>query len=114
MIAIAFANDAFNANIKSLEEIFKLQVKKPRHSLQLKWKKSILKTPIFRQAVPSADWVRTSHTIASHYYNYLYYLQRLGLEVGFPQILAPYGIRRGSGEAVDGKFFRHLLCTCSY
>jgi hypothetical protein len=48
------------------------------------------------------------------YYSYLYYLQRLGLEVGFPQILAPYGIRRGSGEAVDGMFFYDLLCTYIY
>jgi hypothetical protein len=36
MIAIVFADDAFDVNIKSPEEIFKLQVKKPWHSLQLK------------------------------------------------------------------------------
>lgn len=37
---------------------------------------------------------------------YLYYLQRLGLTTGFMQILNPYCIRRGSGEAVEGEHIR--------
>jgi hypothetical protein len=71
MIAIAFADDAFDANIKSPQEIFKLRVKKPRHSLQIRWKKSILKTPIFRQAVSSINGVQTSPTIALRYVLFL-------------------------------------------
>ena len=72
--------------------------------MHLKWKKSKLKTPIFRQAVPSVNGVRTLDTKALRYHTYLYYLQQLGLGVGFPQILAPYNIQRGAGEAVDGIF----------
>jgi hypothetical protein len=104
MITIAIVDDAFESNIKSPEQLFKIRVKRPRRSLRLKWKKSILKTPIFRQAVPSLSEVRTSDTRALHYHTYLYYLQQLGFAVGFPQILAPYDIRRGAGEAVDGMY----------
>jgi hypothetical protein len=114
MITIAIVDDAFESNIKSPEQLFQIRVKKPRHSLHLKWKKSILKTPIFRQAVPLVYRVRTSNTKALRYYTYLYYLQQLGFAVGFPQILAPYGIRRGAGEAVDGMFcsYPRYTATC--
>lgn len=40
--------------------------------------------------------------MALRYYTYLYYLQRLGLQAGFMQILGAYAIRRGAGEAVEG------------
>jgi len=113
MITIAIVDDAFESNIKSPEQLFQIRVKKPRRSLHLRWKKSILKTPIFRQAVPSVNGVRTSDTKALRYHTYLYYLQQLGFAVGFPQILAPYDIRRGAGEAVDGVSFCFSPRTCS-
>ena len=107
MLAIAVHDNAFRSEkIQSVRDIFRLRVKPPRRSLELKWKKSILKTPIFRQAVPSADGTRTSEPEAAkalRYHTYLYYLQRLGYVVGFPQLLGPYDIRRGAGEAVDGR-----------
>ncbi len=114
MITIAILDDAFESNIKSAEQLFQTQVKKPRHSLHLKWKKSILKTPIFRQAVPSVYGVRTSDTKALRYHTYLYYIQQLGFAVGFPQILSPYCIRRGAGEAVDGMFYSYLCYTVAH
>src|SRR5438045_581260 len=116
MITIVIVDDAFESNIKSPDELFKMRVKKPCHSLHLRWKKSILKTPIFCQAVPLVNGVQTSDTEVPkvlHYYTYLYYLQQLGFAVRFPQILAPYSIQQGAGEAVDGMFFIPSFCTCS-
>ena len=101
MITIAILDDAFDSGIKSVEQVFRTRVKAPRHSLHFWWKDSKKKTPIFRQAEPSATGIQTSDNKALRYYTYLYYLQRLGLVAGFMQILGAYVIRRGSGEAVD-------------
>jgi Protein of unknown function (DUF3435) len=102
MIVFALEDDAFESNIKSVQDIFRTRVRSPRRSLQLRWKKSILNTPIFRQAIPSTNGIQTSPSKALRYHVYLYYLQRLGLATGFMQILAPYDIRRGTGNKVDG------------
>lgn len=48
--------------------------------------------------------VRTSDVEPLRYHTYLYYLRRLGLTTGFMQILSPYVIRRGSGEAAEDEF----------
>ncbi|KAI9776368.1 MAG: hypothetical protein M1816_005335, partial [Peltula sp. TS41687] len=84
MVTIAIIDDAFESKIKS-------------------------KTPIFRQAVSSTNGVQTSDRKALRYHTYLYYIQRLGFAAGFPQILEPYQIRRGSGEAVDAVGTQALL-----
>lgn len=109
MITIAIVDDAFEHEVISIKALFQKRVLPPRRSLHLKWKKEMLKVPIFRQAVPSPQGVRTAPGKALRYYTYLYYLQRLGLLVGFPQLLGPYDIRRGSGEAVDGKLLESVF-----
>jgi len=92
MITIAIVDDAFEFNIKSPEQLFQIWVKKSWCSLHLRWKKSILKTSIFHQAVPSVNEVQTFNIKVLHYHTYLYYLQQLGFAVGFSQILTPYNI----------------------
>lgn len=104
MIALVIVDNAFDADITSIEHIFQLRVRAPRKSLQLKFKKEMLGTPIFRQAESTIDGVRTSTTKALRYHMFLYYHQRLGMATGFPQILKPYDIRRGTGNALDGTY----------
>lgn len=106
MIIIAILDDAFEANVRCVEDVLYTRVKAPRRSLQFHWKEAIRKMPIFRQAVSTASGIRTSDTNALRYHTYLYYLQRLGLAAGFMKLLCGYDIRRGAGEAVDG--------TCIY
>jgi hypothetical protein len=102
MIVLAILDDAFESDIKSVEQIFGIRVRAPRRSMKLKFKESMLGVPIFRQAVSSINGVRTSPTKALRYFTFLYYLQRLGMTTGFMQILAPYDIRRGTGNELDG------------
>ncbi|KAH6869240.1 hypothetical protein B0T10DRAFT_553786 [Thelonectria olida] len=102
MLAIAMLDEAFDAGITSVEDFYRIRVRPPRRSVEFDWKEDILNTPIFRQPVRMNDGtIRTSDTEALRYHTYLYYLQRLGLVTGFLQILSPYTIRRGSGEAVE-------------
>ena len=90
-LALAFADDAFEApNLKSPEHIFQLKVEHPRESLQLRWKDSMLETPIFRRAVRTPSGIRTSINKALTYDSFYTYLKRLGRSTGFPQILTSY------------------------
>jgi Protein of unknown function (DUF3435) len=103
MITIAILDDAFEAKITSVEDILYTRVRVPRRSLEFRWRAGMLKKPIFRLAERTPNGIETSPTKALRYYTYLYYLQRLGLQAGFMQILGAYAIRRGAGEAVEGK-----------
>ncbi|KAJ3498203.1 hypothetical protein NLG97_g1302 [Lecanicillium saksenae] len=101
-LSLALLDNAFAAEIQSVEDFYKIRVRAPRRSLEFDWKDSIKDIPIFRQALVTHEGtIQTSPTEAIHYHTYLYYLQRLGLMTGFMQILNPYCIRRGSGEAVE-------------
>jgi hypothetical protein len=101
MITIAILDDAFEADINCIEDIYSKRLLPPRHSLHFKWKPERMKTPIFRQAEMTPEGIQTSLSKALRYYTYLHYLQRLGLQAGFMQILGSYCIRRGAGEAVE-------------
>jgi hypothetical protein len=105
MLALAFADNAFEApSLKSAKDIFKLKIRRPFNSVQLMWKESMLKTPIFRQAVRCADGFQTSPRKALCYSTFDYYLERLGCVTGFEEKLSGYCVRRGTGNVVDGMF----------
>ncbi|KAK5997541.1 hypothetical protein PT974_02904 [Cladobotryum mycophilum] len=62
----------------------------------------ILNTPIFRQPMKQEDGIcRTSKTEALYYDTYRRDLRRLSMIAGFRQVLKPYAIRRGGGEAIE-------------
>jgi Protein of unknown function (DUF3435) len=82
VIIFALDDDAFKADIKSVKDIFRIGVQAPRHSVQLRFKKSILGTLIVRQAAPSTYGVHTSPTKALRYKTFLYYFQQLGMASG--------------------------------
>jgi hypothetical protein len=80
-------------------------------AMKVHWKPSMLKVPIFRQAVRTADGFKTSAHKALRYSTFAYYFDRLGWGAGFPEKLTSYCMRRGTGNAVDGKGYSILpLC----
>lgn len=112
LLALALLDQAFKANIQKVDDFYRIRVPSPRKSLAFRWRKSMRDIPIFRQAVSTNDGaVRTSNTEALRYHTYLYYLQRLGLVTGFMQILNPYCIRRGSGEAVESTYSGRCMAS---
>ena len=100
MIVIAILDNAFDAKVTSVEDIYRTRVPAPRHSLEFKWRQKKLRTLIFRQAERTTTGIGTSSTKALRYHTFLYYLQRLGLAAGFMQILTAYAIRRRGGVKV--------------
>jgi hypothetical protein len=101
-IALALADDAPEAeNLKTPEEVLGVRVALPRNSVQLKWKKAMLDTPIFRRAVRCADGIGTSSDKALPYDSVAKYVKRLGRSAGFYQSFSPYCIRRGTANALN-------------
>ncbi|KAF2194223.1 hypothetical protein K469DRAFT_193527 [Zopfia rhizophila CBS 207.26] len=48
MIVIAILDNAFDAKVTSVEDIYCTRVPAPRHSLEFMWRQKKLRTPIFR------------------------------------------------------------------
>ena len=93
MITLAILDNAFESEIKSVEQLLHTQVKASRCSLHFWWKKEKLKTSVFCQAKLSVTEIQTSDVKTLHYYIYLYYLQQLDLAAEFMQILCAYDIQ---------------------
>jgi hypothetical protein len=94
--ALGFDDDAFNADaVTSPEEVFKLGVKPGLQSQPIPWKPEKRNSPVFL-APNSPDK-------ALPYAMYHRWLKRLGVETGFAQVLTTYCLRRGTGNAVNGK-----------
>jgi len=109
MVAIAVLDEAFKEEVESVEDVYKIRVLPPRHSLQFNWKEDMLDTPVFRQPESVSGSIGTSKTQPIRYQTYMGYLQRLGIVSGFLQILTSYMIRRGSGESIEGSTPRTRL-----
>ena len=61
VLALAFVDNAFEApSLKTMEQIYILEVKDPVRCIHLRWKALILKTPIFRHAVRVDGKFKTS------------------------------------------------------
>ncbi|KAM7192210.1 Protein of unknown function (DUF3435) domain containing protein [Rhypophila sp. PSN 637] len=101
MVTLAILDQAFKAEISSVEDIYRIRVPPARHSLEFDWNEDILDIPVFRQPESISGKIGTSPTQPIRYQTYIRYLQRLGIVSGFMQILTSYMIRRGSGEAVE-------------
>ena len=91
------------------QPFFTTSLKDPTKATRVFWKPHMLKVPIFRQAVRTADGFQTSKYKGLRYSTYAYYLDRLGWEAGFEQKLTAYCARRCTGNAVDGKRNQHTL-----
>ena len=61
MLALVFMDNVFEVpSLKRAEDIFKLKIRWPFNSMQLKWKELMLKTLIFHQAMQCIDGFLTS------------------------------------------------------
>ena len=105
ILAIAIRDDAIEVDgFNKAEPFFETNLQNPTKAILVHWKPELLKTPIFRQAVRAPNGFTLSTQKALRYSTYAYYLDRLGWAAGFEQKLTSYCFRRGTGNAVDGKY----------
>jgi len=62
MMALAFADDAFENDFTCPEAIYKLVVPPNTDRIRLRWKDFLAKTPIFRDIENTANGIRISQT----------------------------------------------------
>jgi hypothetical protein len=110
VIIMAILDDAFESNIRSVEEVFSSHLLAPRRSNRLKFRKDRLNVPVCQQPISTGYGNRTHDMKLLKYHTYLYYLQRLSLAAGMILAMRPYDLRRGTGEAVGSKSFQPPFC----
>lgn len=103
MLKMEILDDAFAADIHSVEDIFRRE-SPPRRSLTLNFKKDKFNVPICRQPISTCSEMTTHSMKPLMYHTYLYYQQRLNLSVRMVRAMKPYDLRRGIGEAGDSEY----------
>jgi Protein of unknown function (DUF3435) len=104
LLACAVADRAFANDINSMEQLFRLRTTKEDPHPQLCWNADSLKRPIFREAVKTVRGWETSPDKGLTYATLRRHLNRIGEHTGFEQMLNPYNIRRGVGNAVESRW----------
>ena len=101
---MALFDDVFAAeSLKNVSNIFRAKIPSGKKCLQLKMKRNVLDTPIFREPGRAADGFRTSPTNPLRSGTWLRYLRRLGRNSGLEQSFTQYCARRGLVNAVNSK-----------
>ena len=105
ILALAFADNAFPAQIiKSLNDFYRLRVRRSANSLTIKWKKTILKSPLLRQATRRGPLITSQKPLRYPIFNHD--IARLGESAGFEDTLGGCCRRCVTGNAVDGESLR--------
>ncbi|KAI4285570.1 MAG: hypothetical protein L6R38_000537 [Xanthoria sp. 2 TBL-2021] len=104
LLSMALYNDVFAAELlRNVSNIFRAKVPSGKKCLQLKTKRRVLDTPVFREPGRAEDGYRTSPTEPLRSGTSLRYLRRLGRNTGLKQSFTQYCARRGLVNAVNSK-----------
>jgi hypothetical protein len=103
VMALAFADDAFENEFNGLEDIYNLVVPVNSDRLRLLWKEEWSHRPVFRDVEPSANGVRVALNKPLPYSKERGHLIRLGRSIGLAKALEWYDLRRGSGKKLNGR-----------
>jgi hypothetical protein len=101
-LPLAFADDAFDANLCTPEQIYKLRIPPWKPKIEIKWKAEWRERPIFRDIEPTSDGVRISDTKHLDMQKHRANTKVLGREAGFRKIPEYYDLRRASGKLITG------------
>ena len=102
-LALAFTDDAFEANITTPTEIYDLVIPARKTRMHLKWKTEWAERPIFRDVEATPTGVRISENKHLQYSKHRYHFIHLGCACGFEKVLQFYDLRRASGKKITGK-----------
>ncbi|KAL8855462.1 MAG: hypothetical protein Q9178_007895 [Gyalolechia marmorata] len=104
LLSMALYDDVFAAeSLRNVSNIFRAKVPSGKKCLQLKTKRRVPDTPVFREPERAEDGYRTSPTEPLRSGTWLRYLRRLGRNSGLEQSFTQYCARRGLVNAVNNK-----------
>ena len=99
LLSLALYDDAFEAeSAKTIRNLFWAQMPQGRESIVLKWRRSALDTPVFRQPLRGGS---TSATEPLRSSTWAGYMLKLGRAAGFRHPLTQYWLRRGLLNSVN-------------
>lgn len=102
---MALYDEVFVAeSLRNVSNIFQATITSGKKCLQLKTKREVLDTPVFREPGRAEDGYRTSPTEPLRSGTWLRYLRRLGRNSGLEQSFTQYCARRWLVNAVNSKF----------
>ncbi|KAL8997376.1 MAG: hypothetical protein Q9188_006340 [Gyalolechia gomerana] len=105
LLSMALYDEVFVAeSLRNVSNIFQATIPSGKKCLQLKTKREVLDTPVFREPGRAEDGYRTSPTEPLRSGTWLRYLRRLGRNSGLEQSFTQYCARRGLVNAVNSKF----------
>jgi hypothetical protein len=92
-LTAAFADDAFEApDLRTPSDLFRLRVMPPQKSYEIRFKRSVLTTPLFR----GKDGGHMKFATVNDQ------LKRVGKLTGFKGNLTSYSLRRGVANGIHG------------
>jgi hypothetical protein len=100
---MAFDDEAFESDLASPEQIYKLVIPARKSKLELRWKKKWLDRPILRDTEHTPDGVRLSDVKALPYQKRRKHLRGAGRGCGDVRLPEFYDLRRASGKLITGK-----------
>lgn len=100
---LAFADNAFENNIKRYEDLYTLTVPSHMNKLRIPWKMEWRDRPLFRDTERDMYGLRISDTAELPYYKLRNQIVRLGITLGLEHLLQWYDLRRAGGKKLTGK-----------
>ena len=109
IVALACDDGAVTEELKHLgpSEILSAGVIDSVNNQKIPWQASWLNEPLFRSPPGIRRQGGSKARSPLIYDTYNGWLQRLGAETGFPQVLKSYCLRRAFGNAVNGELRKH-------
>jgi hypothetical protein len=104
MMALAFADNAFENDFTCPKDIYKLVVPPESDRIRLQWKGSWAETPIFRDVENTANRIRISRTRSLEYPKHRYQFLYLGRTCSFEKTLEFYNLQQASGKELTSKY----------
>ena len=103
ILVLAYDDEAFRVSGVTPDRVLRLSVRSGSNNLPIQWKPEILPQPVFR--APNNTRRREGKTGRQglNYDTYNTWLKRLGAETGFSEVLRSYCLRRGNGNAINGR-----------
>ena len=102
---MARADDAFEADISTPEQIYSLVIPPRKNRLRINWKQKWKDRPIVRDIERAPDGsVRISDTKPLDLQKYRKQFKHLGRLCGDEKLPEPYDLRRAGGKSVTGMY----------
>jgi Protein of unknown function (DUF3435) len=103
LLPMAFADNAFEAELSSPEQIYNLVIPPGKNRINIRWKKIWRDRPITRDIERTPEGIQISDTEPFDYDKYRNGFRNLGRECGLEKYPELYDLRRAGGKLITSE-----------